>query len=237
MSKDLIIGAAFFLLIALGYYYFTHTAEEIIMHIVLIILTIGVTVVGLDWLKTLFEEIANAGSRAIRNFFNPTTLITESATQNIAREFTDQPRIDRDSTAKASTKPSTSENETINVSESKQFEIVAEVTKFLTANTKEGKLWLNITSNVNTYLLQISNICNVPKIVIVETIKRYPNEFRIYTNDKGEQYAYSVTAYEEKLRATQEKKNSTGVVFESTSPSINSPQDQPNEIQKETVYA
>lgn len=237
MTRDLIIGAIFFLLIALGYYYFTHTAEEIITHIVLIILTVVGSLLGLSWGKTLLEELEQVGSRAIRNFFSHTTLTPEFATQNTAREFTDQPRNDRDSSAKASVKPSTSENEPINVSESKEFEIVSEVTKFLTTNTKEGKLWLNVSSNVNTYLLQIANICNVPKVAIVETIKRYPSEFRIFTNDKGEQYAYSVTAYDAKQRATQERKSATGVVFESTTPTTNSTTDQSQETKKETVYA
>lgn len=233
MTRDLIIGTVFFLLIALGYYYFTHTAEEIITHILLIIFTVVGSLLGLSWGKTLLEELEQVGSRAIRNFFSHTTLTPEFATQNTAREFTDQPRNDHESTAKGSTEASTANSEEkITVSESKELEIVSTVTKFLTDKTKEGKLWLNATSNVNQYLLQIAEICNVKKIVVVETIKRYPDEFRILDG-----YAHSVTAFDAKQRATQQKKNSTGVVFESTTPTSNSTTDQSQETKKETVYA
>ena len=73
------------------------------------------------------------------------------------------------------------------------------------------------------------------KAVIVAVIKRYPDEFRIIENEKREQYAYSVTAYDEKLRATQAQKNSTEVVFESTTPTPNSTTNQSRETQSE-VY-
>ncbi|MBK8399503.1 MAG: hypothetical protein IPL26_30210 [Leptospiraceae bacterium] len=234
MLKDLLTAGISFVVIAFGYYYVTHSFEEIMTDIIKIISAIVGSVLLLRWGKTFVEELGKRGDRGIENLFNPTPILgfTDS---NTTRESTNLPPNDRDYTAKASTEPSTAKFERIEVTESKEFEILNEVTKFLTEKTKEGKLWLNTSNNVNTYLLQIAQKCEVHKAVIVAVIKRYPDEFRIIENEKREQYAYSVTAYDEKLRATQAQKNSTEVVFESTTPTPNSTTNQSRETQSE-VY-
>lgn len=239
MLKDLMTAGISFVVIAFGYYYVTHSFEEIMTDIIKIISAIVGSVLFLRWGKTFVEELGKRGDRGIENLFNPTPIL-DFTDSNTTRESTNLPPNDRDYTAKASTEPSTAKFERIEVTESKEFEILNEVTRFLTQNTKEGKLWLNTTNNVNTYLLQIAQKCEVHKAVIVAVIKRYPDEFKITSeydkNGKQQEFAYSVTAFDEKLRATQARKNSTEVVFESTSPTPNSTQVQSQET-KVGVYA
>jgi hypothetical protein len=228
MNKDLIKGVILFLIVAIGYYYFTHTAEEIMTHILYLVTGIGGGLLFLAWFKTALEELDKAGSRAIRNFFNRPTPILENAYQN----STENPWNDRENTVRSSTEASTAKTgQTIRVSQQKREQIKNEVIKFLTEKTKGGKLWLELNNNINNYLNELAKICEVEKIVIVRTIESYPEEFKIY-----EGYAYSVTAYDEKLRATREAKRETEVHFDATEPDNKETSNQSEETTEE-VFA
>ena len=231
MDNHLKLGAGFSLLGALIYYWTNNSAAEIAMDILIVSLSVSGIFLFLRWGKTLIEELGKRGDTAIQNKINPTP-IYENQYQNDTRETTNQPRNDRENAARGSTEASTVKSgQTIRVSFQKREQIKNEVIRFLRDSTKEGKVWLNYSHNLNNNLTQLAKICEVEKIVIIRVIESYPDEFRIF-----EGYAYSATAYDEKLRATQYAKRETEVHFDATEPVNNETPKEPGET-KEEVFA